>query len=202
MFIDALCNGLDNIPADPKVKAKIQKEYDEYGTHPLLDELKEKDFEYYNKIDRDNPMRIIRAIEVIRISGKPYSELRKAAPKERTFQIHKFVINHERSALYNRINRRVDSMIDAGLIDEVKAVQQHRNLSSLNTVGYKEVFSFLDDQISLEETIEKIKQNTRRYAKRQLTWFRRHKNAVWIDYQENKDMIRSILKELESNIKL
>lgn len=202
MFIDALCNGLDNIPANPEIKSQIQSEYDEYGTHPLLDELKEKDPEYYNKIDRENPMRIIRAIEVIRITGKPYSELRKAAPKERPFQIHKFVINHERSILYDRINRRVDLMIEAGLIDEVKSVQLHRNLSSLNTVGYKEVFSFLDHEISLEEAIEKIKQNTRRYAKRQLTWFRRHKNAVWIDYQENKDMIRSILKELESNIKM
>lgn len=200
MFIDALCRGLDNIPANPEVKAQIQKEYDEFGTHPLLDELKEKDPEYYDKIDRENPMRIIRAIEVIRITGKPYSEQRKAAPKKRPFEIHKFVINHKRDVLYDRINRRVDIMLEAGLIEEVKSVIKHRSLSSLNTVGYKEVFNYLDGNTSYEEAIDKIKQNTRRYAKRQLTWFRRHKEAIWIDYQENDKMIELILEQLKPTI--
>jgi tRNA dimethylallyltransferase len=200
MFIDALCYGLDNIPADPAIKAVIQKEYDEFGTHPLLDELKQKDPNYYNTIDRENPMRIIRAIEVIRITGKPYSELRKAKPKSRPFQIHKYVINHDRKILYDRINLRVDLMIKAGLIDEARSVIQHRGLASLNTVGYKEIFDYIDGNCTLEDAIERIKQNTRRYAKRQLTWFRRHKDAVWIDYDKNSKMIESILQNFNSTM--
>lgn len=200
MFIDALCNGLDNIPANPIVKQSIQKEFDEFGSLHLLEELKEKDPEYYNTIDKDNPMRIIRAIEVIRITGKPYSELRKAKPKKRPFQIHKFVINHERQTLYDRINLRVDLMIKAGLIDEAKSVIDHRNLASLNTVGYKEIFNYLDGKSSLDDAIALIKQNTRRYAKRQLTWFRRHQDATWIDFNTNEIMAEAILNKFNSTI--
>lgn len=198
MFIDALCNGLDNIPADSNIKHGIQKEFDEFGSLPLLEELKEKDPEYYNSMDKNNPMRVIRAIEVIRITGKPYSELRKAKPKKRPFQIHKFVINHDRQTLYDRINLRVDLMIEAGLINEVKSVIEHRALASLNTVGYKEVFEYLDGKTSLDEAIAQIKQNTRRYAKRQLTWFRRHEGAIWIDYDTNEIMVATILNNLNS----
>lgn len=200
MFIDALCNGLDKIPADPNVKQTIQEEFDELGTLPLLEELKEKDPDYYNTIDKENPMRIIRAIEVIRITGKPYSKLRKAKPKKRPFQIHKFVINHDRETLYERINFRVDLMIKTGLIEEAKSVIEHRKLASLNTVGYKEVFDYLDGNSTLDEAITQIKQNTRRYAKRQLTWFRRHQDAIWIDFDTNEIMVESILTKLSSTM--
>jgi len=200
MFIDALCNGLDNIPVDTNIKQQIQAEYDEYGTHSLLNELKEKDPVYFETIDTNNPARIIRAIEAIRITGKPYSELRKSQPKTRPFQVHKYVINHERTLLYNRINLRVDLMIQAGLIDEVKAVQQHRDLSSLNTVGYKELFDYLDGNYTLEEAVDKIKQNTRRYAKRQLTWFRRHQDAVWVDFDQNSKMMDVIINHFNTTL--
>ena len=202
MFIDALCNGLDNIPVDAVIKQHIQAEHDEYGTLPLLDELKEKDPLYFETIDKNNPTRIIRAIEAIRITGKPYSGLRKSQPKTRPFQVHKYVINHDRTFLYNRINLRVDLMLQAGLIDEVKSVLQYRNLSSLKTVGYTEIFDFLDGNCTLEEATDKIKKNTRRYAKRQLTWFRRHKDAVWINFDQNSKMTEAIISNFNSTLQL
>ena len=200
MFIDALCNGLDSIPTDINVKKQIQIEYDDYGTLPLLDELKSKDPEYFKTIDKNNPMRIIRAIEVIRITGKSYSELRKSTPNKREFQIHKYVINHNRKALYDRINLRVDLMIESGLIEEAKSVIQYRGLTPLNTVGYQEIFEYLDGDFTLEEAADKIKQNTRRYAKRQLTWFRRHQDAVWIDFDDNSKMIEKKKKKFNSTL--
>ena len=193
MFIDALCIGLDNIPSSSELRDTIQEEYNENGLAPLLIELQEKDPEYYAQVDRDNAMRIIRAIEAIRLTGKKYSEIRLAKPSPRPFEVHRFVINHEREILYDRINRRVDIMMDEGLLDEVKSVHHLRHLSSLNTVGYKEIFTYLDGHCSLDEAIEKIKQNTRRYAKRQLTWFRRHPEAHWLYFADTNEMVDEIL---------
>jgi len=201
MFINALCYGLDDIPTDSKIKSQIISEHEKHGTLPLLNELKEKDNKYYQEVDRNNPMRIIRAIEVIRITGKKYSELRKSKIKtanNRKFKIHKYIINHDRKQLYNRINLRVDKMIEIGLIKEVKSLMRFRKLNSLKTVGYKEIFDYLDGYNSLEDTIIKIKQNTRRYAKRQLTWFRKDKNATWINFDTNKKMKEIILNDLAS----
>ena len=201
MFINALCYGLDDIPTNSKIKSQITLEYEKYGSLPLLDELKEKDIKYYQEIDKNNHMRIIRAIEVIRITGGKYSELRKSRTKttnNRTFKIYKYIINHERKKLYNRINLRVDKMIEKGLIKEVKSLMRYRKLNSLKTVGYQEIFEYLDGSSSLEDTIIKIKQNTRRYAKRQLTWFRKDENANWIDFDTNKKMTEIILNDLAS----
>ena len=201
MFINALCYGLDDIPTNSKIKSQITLEYEKYGSLPLLDELKEKDIKYYQEIDKNNHMRIIRAIEVIRITGGKYSELRKSRTKttnNRTFKIYKYIINHERKKLYNRINLRVDKMIEKGLIKEVKSLMRYRKLNSLKTVGYQEIFEYLDGYSSLEDTIIKIKQNTRRYAKRQLTWFRKDENANWIDFDTNKKMTEIILNDLAS----
>lgn len=200
MFIDALCNGLDKIPTSPAIKAEIQAEYEENGTIPLLEELKEKDLEYYNQIDKNNSVRIIRAIEVIRLTGKTFSSQRVAKPTARPFKVHRFIINHDREVLYNRINQRVDLMLQDGLLEEVKKVQHLKHLSSLNTVGYKELFEFLEDQISLEQAIEKIKMNTRRYAKRQLTWFRRNTSAIWINFSSKDQMKAEILHEISKII--
>lgn len=199
MFIDALCIGLDNIPSSPEIKKVIQKELDEDGLEPLLVELMEKDPEYYEQVDKSNAMRIERAIEVIRLTGNKFSDLRKRKPKPRPFKTHRVVINHDREALYKRINLRVDLMMEAGLFDEVKSVQNQRHLSSLNTVGYKELFSYLDGHSSLEEAVEKIKQNSRRYAKRQLTWFRRHPEAQWVNYGSEKDMLNDVISNFEKN---
>ncbi len=200
MFIDALCVGLDKIPSSKKVREQIQQEFEKNGLSPLLSELKEKDEEYFNQVDQQNPMRIIRAIEAIRISGKKYSELRQDKPSPRPFEIIRFVLNHPREILYDRINQRVDIMIKEGLIAEAQNVQHYRNLSSLNTVGYKELFDYFDGNISQNRAIELIKQNSRRYAKRQITWFKRHSEAIWIDYSSVEQVVRKILTELNSQV--
>jgi tRNA dimethylallyltransferase len=198
MFIDALCLGLDTIPASDELRSEINEEFKENGLTPLLDELKKNDATYFSEIDRKNPMRVIRAIEVIRLTGKPYSEQRGIMPQKRPFTIHRFVINHDREKLYTRINKRVDAMMDKGLLQEVESVFEYKELASLNTVGYKELFNYLDGKYSLEEAVAAIKQNTRRYSKRQLTWFRRHPEAVWIDYQNDSQMVGSLIEHLRS----
>ena len=141
-------------------------------------------------------MRVIRAIEVIRLTGKPYSDFRTAKPKPRPFMVHRFVINHSREKLYERINERVDKMIASRLLEEVKSVIQYRELASLNTVGYKELFNYIDGNWELDYAIEKIKQNTRNYAKRQITWFKKHPEAIWIDYSDTATMARLIESKL------
>ena len=196
MFIDAVCIGLDEIPKSDEIKQTLTEQWKQEGLNPLLIELESKDPEFYNEVDRDNPMRIIRALEAIRITGEPFSKLRTKTEKERFFHVKRFVINHPREILYDRINRRVDLMIKDGLIDEVKSVQHLRHLSTLRTVGYSEFFDFLDGKIEFDKAVELIKQNTRRYAKRQLTWFRRHPEAVWIDFSEIETMIIEIEKRL------
>ncbi len=198
MFIDALCYGLDPIPTSQELKAAIQQEFESNGLEPLIDELKIKDPEYYHKVDKQNPMRVIRAIEVIRLTGKPYSDQRNNIPAKRNFKIHRYVINHPREKLYDRINLRVDMMIEKGLVEEVKSVIKFRNLTSLNTVGYKELFTYFDGECSLQEAIEKIKQNTRRYAKRQITWFKRHPESKWIDPEKNVELKNQVLNDFTS----
>lgn len=197
MFIDALCDGLDPIPTSKAAKDQLQREFDENGLHQLLEELEHGDPVYFSEVDRQNPMRIMRALEVIRITGKPYSSFRTAAPKKRPFTTTRFVIDHPRETLYDRINLRVDLMMKAGLLEEVKSVQHLRPLTSLNTVGYSELFSYLDGEITLEEAVELIKRNSRRYAKRQLTWFRRNTDATWIKFTTNDLMVEEIISSLQ-----
>ena len=198
MFIDALCIGLDNIPSSKELRDDIQKEFEEHGLSPLLDELKQKDEEYYNTVDQKNPMRIIRAIEAIRLSGEKYTDLRKKKPNPRPFEVIRFVLNHPREALYNRINLRVDEMIKQGLVAEAQSVEHLKTLSSLNTVGYKELFDYFEGNISENRAIELIKQNSRRYAKRQITWFKRHPESNWIEYTSLKDVIEQIVTQINS----
>ena len=195
MFIDALCIGLDPIPSSSDLRKEINDEFETTGLQPLLEELKEKDPVYFMDVDQQNPMRIIRAIEVIRLTNKPYSELRKSNPIKRPFKVIRFVINHPREKLYERIDQRVDDMISNGLLNEVKSVIQYRDLTSLNTVGYKELFNYLDGNCDLETSIELIKQNSRRYAKRQITWFKRHPEAIWLDYTNTDKMAAEIIKQ-------
>ena len=199
MFIDALCIGLDNIPNSPELKKQIQEELETNGLEPLLVELMESDPEYYEKVDKSNAMRIERAIEVIRLTGQKFSDLRKQKPPPRPFKVHRIVLNHEREVLYERINKRVDIMMDSGLLQEVQFVQDQRHLSSLNTVGYKELFAYLDGQLTLDEAVDKIKQNSRRYAKRQLTWFRRHSESQWVNHSTEKDMLNEVINYFEKN---
>lgn len=196
MFIDALCNGLDFVPHDENLRIELTTFVNEFGLNELLEELLEKDPNYYNLIDKKNPVRIIRAIEAIRISGKTFSELRKNKVHIRNFKIMKFVINLPREILYERINSRVDEMIKKGLINEVQQLVQYKNLQTLNTVAYSEMFEYLENIISLDEAIEKIKKNTRRYAKRQLTWFRKDENAIWLKKIDTEKMKNEVLNYL------
>lgn len=197
MFVDALCVGLDKIPTDPKIKMDIQQEYDTNGLIPLLQELKKKDPDYFEQVDRNNAPRIMRAIEVIRLTNKKYSELRKGTKKERPFQVHRFVLEHPREVLYNRINMRVDIMMETGLETEAKSVLKYRHLTSMNTVGYKELFAYFDGTTDKETAIVQIKQNSRRYAKRQLTWLRRHPESHWIKFTNATTVIQEILSIFE-----
>ena len=193
MFIDAVCIGLDEIPKNDALKSELTIQWKTKGLEDLLAELKEKDLDFYNEVDKENPMRIIRAIEAIRLTGEPFSKLRKNTKKELFFDVKRYVIDLPRDVLYERINRRVDRMIENGLIDEVKSVRSLKHLSTLKTVGYSELFAYLEGNISLNEAIELIKQNTRRYAKRQLTWFRRHPDAAWLSDRSAIEMVNDIL---------
>lgn len=197
MFVDALCIGLDDIPTNPEIKTLLQSEWETNGLTPLLEELKQKDPEYFEQVDRQNAARILRAIEVIRITGKTYSELRKGAKKTRPFQIHRFVLDHPRETLYNRINLRVDVMMNEGLEEEAKSVLHLRHLTSMNTVGYKELFDYFDGKTDQKTAIEKIKQNSRRYAKRQLTWLRRHPESHWVKFTDSDSVVTEILSIFE-----
>ena len=192
MFIDAVCIGLDEIPKSDELKAELTKQWELLGLEPLLNELKEKDPEFYNEVDKGNPMRIIRALEAIRLTGQPFSKLRTNQEIKHNFEIIRFVINHPREVLYERINKRVDIMLENGLLDEVKSVKHLKHLSTLKTVGYTELFNFLDGITNFQTAIDLIKQNTRRYAKRQLTWFRRHPEAIWLKSTETNLMVEEI----------
>lgn len=197
MFVDALCLGLDKIPADVKTKAQIQDEYDQNGLQPLLDELQQKDSDYFQQVDRKNAARIMRAVEVCRITGKTYSELRKGSKIQRPFEVHRFVLDHPRETLYERINLRVDVMLQEGLEDEARSVLHLRHLTSMNTVGYKELFAFFDGETDKETAITQIKQNSRRYAKRQLTWLRRHPESHWVKFSDVDSVKQEILSIFE-----
>ena len=177
LYIDAVCNGLDTFPeVDEKIKKELIAEYKNKGITFLQDELKKRDPVYFDIVDINNPQRLIRALAVIRESRKPFSSFRNKTFAERDFKISHFSLEMEREKLYERINRRVDMMMEEGLLKEVENLIPYKNKNALQTVGYKELFSYFDGEISLEEAINKIKQNTRRFAKRQISWFKREEN--------------------------
>lgn len=177
LYINAILNGLDEFEEIPtEIRENLIKQYNEKGISFLQEELKQRDFKYYEEVDTNNPQRMMRALEVCIFKGKPFSEYRTKVKKTRNFNSIPILINTSRAILYERINKRVDEMISAGLVDEVKSLQHKNQLNALNTVGYKELFSYLENKISLHEAINLIKQNSRRYAKRQLTWFNHQGN--------------------------
>jgi len=174
LYMDAVCNGLDTFPeVDEKIKKEIIVEYEKKGITFLQDELKKTDSDYFDIVDINNHQRLIRALAVIRESRKPFSSFRNKTSAERDFKISCFSLEMEREKLYERINSRVDMMMEEGLIKEVENLIPYKNKNALQTVGYKELFSYFDGEIRLEEAINKIKQNTRRFAKRQISWFKR-----------------------------
>lgn len=180
MFLKALTHGTDQLPSDPEVREKWNKLYEEKGITYLQEHLNKLDPERFINIDHKNPIRLIRNIEIIEVSGKKVSEQLGENISNRSFESHYFILDHPREVLYERINQRVDQMIENGLLDEVKKLQPYKKLQSLNTVGYKELFDYLEGVNDLDTAIFLIKQNTRRYAKRQLTWFRKIEDATWI----------------------
>lgn len=200
LYIKAICEGFDNIPvADEGVREKLNLELEEKGIAYLQEKLKQADPNYYNEVDINNPQRVIRALEVFESTGNPFSSYRVASTNTRPFNIIKIALNMPRELLYDRINQRVDIMISQGLLDEVKALIPYRHLNALNTVGYSEIFDYLDNKTTLDTAIEKIKQNTRRFAKRQLTWFRKDKDFHWVEINENlnKNLLEYLLKQLQ-----
>ena len=172
LYINAVINGVDEFEEIPtEIREQLIKDFEEKGLSFLQEELKSKDEVYYNQVDLNNPQRIMRALEVCIHTKKPYSSFRKKEKKERSFNTINLLINTEREVLYQRINKRVDVMMEQGFLEEVKNLYPNKHLNALNTVGYKELFDFTDGKITLEEAVNLIKQNSRRYAKRQLTWF-------------------------------
>ena len=197
LYADALCHGMDSLPdADPGLRSELVRRMEEKGLDDLLTELRERDPEYYSKVDRSNPRRVMRALEVCLQTGRPYSELRKGGEQERGFRIIRIGTQLPREALYDRINRRVDAMMEAGLEQEARALYPRRELNSLQTVGYREMFEWFDGTTTREEAVELIKRNSRRYAKRQTTWFGRDQNIVWFDPADTDGIIKFIEEQL------
>jgi len=193
MYEKAVCEGLDDLPHSPEMRDQLMLELNENGLALLQAELKEKDPEHYARMDVQNPQRVVRALEVCRISPIPYSQLRKQQQKTRPFDVIKFGMDLPRVELYHRINQRVELMVENGLVDEVKKVLPYRHKNALKTVGYKELFAYLDGHCSLLEAMAAVQQNTRRFAKRQMTWYRRDKTIQWLHPREG---IETALKKL------
>lgn len=193
LYIQALCDGMDNLPeADETIRESLKLRLENDGLAPLVDELRERDPAYAEKVDLCNPARVMRALEVCITTGRPYSEQRSGDRAERPFNIVKIGTDMPREELYDRINRRVDMMVADGLVEEAHAMYPKRHLNALQTVGYREIFDHLDGKCSLEEAIELIKRNSRRYAKRQMTWFRRDERVGWFSPKDTDKIIEYI----------
>ena len=193
LYIKALCEGMDSLPeAEPELREELARRLRSEGLESLCAELRQRDPAYYEEVDRNNPARVLRALEVCITTGLPYSSMRTGEKRQRPFNIIKLGIDMERERLYERINRRVDVMMQMGLEQEARAVYHLRELNSLQTVGYREMFDYFDGTISRDEAIELIKRNSRRYAKRQMTWFRRDEEIKWVD-TANKQIIEEYL---------
>lgn len=193
MYVDAVCYGIDEIPTiDNKVRQDLMKMYEAEGLNKLCDLLKDLDPAHWDIVDKQNPRRVLHALEVCVQTGKTYTSFRTKQRKERPFNIIKIGLNCPREDLYNQINARVENMVASGLIDEALRMYNHRNLNALNTVGYKEMFEYLDGLTTLDEAIFKIQSNTRQYARKQLTWFRKDKDIHWFHPNEIRKIIRHI----------
>lgn len=197
MYIDAVCNGIDDIPTiDDEVRENLKKRLESEGLERLCEELRLLDPEYYDIVDKKNTRRVIHGLEICYQTGKTYTSYRKKIKKERPFKIIKIALDRPREELYNRINLRVDQMIDEGLVEEARALYCHKDLNALNTVGYKEIFEYLDNKCTIEEAIERIKGNTRKYARKQLTWFKRDPNVKWLNADDYQGVMEYISQQL------
>lgn len=197
MYIDAVCNGIDEIPTiSDEVRRAVVTRYEEAGLDVLLEELLRLDPVFYERVDRRNPKRVIHAVEICRMTGQPYSSLRTETKKERPFDIVKIGLTRPREELYERINSRVDAMMRDGLEAEARKLYPYRHLNALNTVGYKEMFAYFDGTYDLPTAVEKIKRNTRVYARKQMTWFRRDDTIVWFTPDDRLKLFAYVEKRL------
>lgn len=195
MYVDAVCKGIDDIPTvDRETRELMIHRYETEGLERLCAELKLLDPEYYNIVDLKNPKRVVHALEICYMTGKTYTSFRTRSNKKRPFHILKIGLKRDREELYERINRRVNQMIDEGLVEEARSVYPYRHLNSLNTVGYKEIFNYLDGTWTLPFAIEKIKQNSRIYSRKQMTWFKRDADIAWF-HPDETDKIEAYIQE-------
>ena len=195
MYIDAVCNGIDDIPTiRDDIRNEMKRRYAEEGLEALCADLQRLDPEHYAVVDRKNYRRVIHALEICYQTGQTYTSFRKQERKQRPFRIVKIGLNRERDELYQRINSRVDQMMTDGLLDEARSLYDKRSNNALNTVGYKEMFAYLDGTWTLDEAIERMKGNTRRYARKQLTWFRRDTKMQWFHPKQQEDILNYISK--------
>lgn len=195
MYIDAVCNGIDDIPTvDTETRKMMLERYEKEGLEPLVRELHILDPEYYRIVDLKNPKRVIHALEICYMTGKPYSSFRTNKKKERPFRIIKIGLKRDREILYERINNRVTKMLEDGLEDEVKALLPYRGSNALNTVGYKEMFAYLDGKMTYDEAADKIRQNSRIYSRKQMTWFKRDEQIQWFEPEQVQDIISHIVR--------
>lgn len=198
MYVDAVCNGIDDIPTvRDDVRELMKSRLEREGLEALCEELRQLDPEHYAVVDRKNYRRVIHALEICHQTGRTYTSFRTQQKKERPFRIIKIGLNREREELYQRINTRVDAMMRLGLLDEVRSLNDCRHLNALNTVGYKEMFAYLDGRWTLDEAVERMKGNTRRYARKQLTWFKRDESMRWFHPDEEKQIIEYIDNTLQ-----
>lgn len=199
MYVDAVCKGIDDIPTvDKETRELMLQRYEEEGLERLCAELKLLDPEYYHIVDLKNPKRVIHALEICYMTGKTYTSFRTRTCKERPFHIIKIGLKRDREELYERINRRVDQMMEEGLLEEARSVYPYRQLNSLNTVGYKELFNYLDGQWELPFAIEKIKQNSRIYSRKQVTWFKRDEEITWFHPDRKEEIMKFVSNRLQT----
>lgn len=199
MYVDAVCKGIDDIPTvDEETRTLMKQRYEEEGLDNLCAELKLLDPEYYKIVDLKNPKRVVHALEICYMTGRTYTSFRTRSAKERPFNILKIGLTRDREELYERINRRVDMMIEDGLLEEAKVVYPYKHLNSLNTVGYKEIFNYLDGEWDLSFAIEKIKQNSRIYSRKQMTWFKRDEEIVWFHPEQEKEILNYIEEKFQT----
>jgi len=200
MYIDAVCKGIDEMPTvTPEIRQAVWDKYNNQGLISVLEELKKSDPVHYDEVDRMNHRRVIHAVEICRMTGKPYSSFRTQTAKKRAFNIHKIGLMRERQDLFDRINHRTDEMLASGFINEALTLSHLRHLNALNTVGYKELFQYFDGLCTLDEAAEKIKRNTRIYARKQLTWFRHDPDIHWF-HPDNEDGILSFCDEIRKTV--
>lgn len=198
MYIDAVCDGIDDIPTvDDKTRETMKRRLKEEGLEALCEELKRLDPDYYEEVDRQNPRRVVHALEICTMTGKTYTSYRKREKRERPFRILKIGLNLPREELYQRINARVDKMMAEGLLEEARLMYPQKELNALNTVGYKELFDYFDGRWPLEEAVERIKGNTRRYARKQLTWYKKDDHFRWFHPQDKEKIINYITQYYE-----